>query len=209
MRAWQEYTQILISLLAMCTAPALVPVFLGLTSHMDKAARKRTAFVTATTVVASLVFMVLFGESLFKIMGIDIDEFRVGGGILILIWSLKMVNSDPPSAEPVETDSPPQNPAIVPLGIPIVAGPGLLTAMLIHSAGMQSKEDDLILFFTALTMGLYVLISFLLGESLVKALGQSGLSVITKISGLLLTAVAVGFIADGLKALFPLLATHS
>jgi multiple antibiotic resistance protein len=208
MRPWSEYIQVMISLLAMCTAPALVPVFLGMTAHMEPAGRKRTAWGVAVTVVVALAIMIFFGEDLFKIMGIDIHQFRVGGGILILIWSISMVNSEPPSLKPTPTDQPTQNPAVVPLGIPIVAGPGLLAAMLIHSSQMSGFQDDLILLACALTMGLYVLVTFLMGESLVKWLGQAGIGVIMKISGLLLTAVAVGFITSGLKVIFPILNSH-
>jgi multiple antibiotic resistance protein len=196
----------MISLFAMCTAPALIPVFLGMTGHMTDAGRKRSAFGVATTVVMALATMIFFGETLFRLMGISIDAFRVGGGVLIFISSLAMVNSDPPSLVAEVTSPPTSNPTIVPLAIPIVAGPGLLTAMLIQSSKYHGFKDDMILLAGAMTIGLYVLLSFLAGERLVRLLGQSGLAVMTKVSGLLLTAVAVGFVADGLKSLFPGLA---
>ena len=194
----------MLSLFAMCTAPALIPIFLGMTEHMSEKGRKRTAYGVAFTVTLTLAFMIFLGEPLFHVMGISIDAFQVGGGVLIFISSLQMVNASPPDLE-TESRAEHANPTIVPLSIPIVAGPGLLSAMLIQSASHTGFKDDMVLLACALTIGVYVLVSFLAGEKLVKLLGSSGLSVMTKISGLLLTAIAVGFIADGLKKLFPIL----
>ncbi len=196
----------MLSLFAMCTAPALIPIFLGMTEQMTEARRKRTAFGVALTVTLALTFMIFFGEDLFRLMGISISAFQVGGGVLIFISSLQMVNS---TEEPdfKKAGPGPSNPTIVPLAIPIVAGPGLLSTMLIQSTQHSGFTDDMILLACAVSMGLYVLISFLAGEALVKLLGTAGLSVMTKVSGLLLRAIAVGFVADGLKKLFPLLAT--
>ena len=196
----------MVSLFAMCTAPALVPVFLGLTSEMPASQRKRTAWICASTVFVALVVMVFFGEPLFKVMGISLDAFRVGGGILILLSSIDMVRSDPPQLSHTGGHPASNNPGIVPLGIPIVAGPGLLAAMMVHSANYSGMADDLVLVAAALSMAIYVLISFLFGERVVGFLGSSGIAVITKISGLLLTAIGAGFIADGIKGLFPALA---
>ncbi|MCA9777579.1 MAG: NAAT family transporter [Candidatus Eremiobacteraeota bacterium] len=205
MRPWPEYVQVMLSLFAMCTAPALIPIFLGMTEHMTEARRKRTAFGVALTVVLALAFMIFFGEGLFRLMGISISAFQVGGGVLIFLSSLQMVNSTE-EPEQKKAGPGPNNPTIVPLAIPIVAGPGLLSTMLIQSTQHSGFTDDLILLACAVSIGLYVLISFLAGEALVKLLGTSGLSIMTKVSGLLLTAIAVGFIADGLKKLFPFLA---
>jgi MarC family membrane protein len=205
-RPWPEYVQVMLSLFAMCTAPALIPIFLGMTEHMSQSRRKKTAFGVAVTVTSTLAIMIFFGEPLFKIMGISIESFQVGGGVLIFISSLQMVNSSSQSVE-AETHSTTSNPTIVPLAIPIVAGPGLLSAMLIQSAKFEGFRDDMVLLACAVSIGIYVLLSFLAGEKLVKLLGSSGLSVMTKISGLLLTAIAVGFIAAGLKKLFPILAS--
>ena len=190
----------------MCTAPALVPVFLGLTGGMEDKRRKRTAWVTAATVFVSLVLMIFLGEPLFDLLGISLDSFRVGGGILILLSSIDMVRSETPSLSEDGTQEASQSPGIVPLGMPIVAGPGLLATMMVQSAEHSGWLDDLMLVGAALTMAIYVLVSLLYGQRVVSLLGTSGIAVITKISGLLLTAIATDFIADGLKGLFPALA---
>lgn len=197
----------MLALFAMCTAPALIPIFLGMTGHMTPQRRERTAFGVAITVTLTLAFMIFFGETLFKLMGIKIDAFQVGGGVLIFISSLQMVNATPSPAGVDSTLQEQANPTIVPLSIPIVAGPGLISAMLIESNRYSGFRDDMLLLGCAVTIGIYVLVSFLAGEKMVKMLGTSGLEVMTKLSGLLLTAISVGFIAEGLKKLFPILAS--
>lgn len=197
------------SLLAMCTPPGLVPIFLSYTSDMTERERRRTAWTVTFTVFLTLVITIFAGDPVFHALGIDVANFRVGGGILILLSAIKIVTGEP--EEPNDKKPNPdahKNPGVVPLGIPIVAGPGLITAMIIQSQEYDGLTDDLILVAGVATLCLYLVTCLLLGERLTRVVGPSGLEILSKIMGLLLTAIAVNFIVTGLVQSIPALQHH-
>lgn len=204
MRPWPEYLGVLTSLFAMCTAPAIVPTFLGMTSEMDSKGRIRTALTAAFTTFVALVVVVFAGEPLFSLFGIDIASFRVAGGLLIMISGIEMARGTA-NKQPEKTGAPEKNPAVMPLGIPIITGPGLITAMLVQANEHSGLIDDLILIAAAATLAIYVLVCFLLGERLITFMGEAGLNILERFMGLFLMAIAAEFILTGIVDSLPVL----
>lgn len=203
MRSPAEYLEVLITLLAVSNAVGMIPVYLALTRGMDAVHKRRTVLLATVTTLATLVVAALAGEALFRIFSIGIPSFRVGGGLLILLTGLDMVRPKPPSeVAPVQADP---IVGVVPLGIPGLAGPGTITAVMIQAQEHQSRLDDLVLAGLIGAVALWVWCCFSAADPIQRRLGPGGIEIMSRVLGLVLVAMAVEFIATGLGALFPIL----
>jgi len=204
---WPEYTRFAIALFAILTPFAAIPIYLGLTEGRSKAYRARTADVAALTVVCMLVFTAFAGDIVLRLVGTSLDSFRVGGGIVLLLMALSMLSAEVSRVQqtPSEKDEAEQREAIgvVPLGLPLIAGPGSISAVII-----QMQRGDGIAH-QAVVTAIIVAVCFLVWASLRLAapigarLGRTGLNIVNRLFGLLLAAIAVEIIATGLRHLFP------
>jgi multiple antibiotic resistance protein len=207
MAPWPEYTRFLIALFAILTPFAAIPIYLGLTEGRSDAFRARTADTAALTVLCVLVFTAFAGDVVLRLVGTSLDSFRVGGGIVLLLMALSMLSAEVSRVQqtPGEKDEAEHRQAIgvVPLGVPLLAGPGSISAVIIQ---MQRGEG---LAHQALITASIVVVCFLLWGSLRLAapigarLGRTGLNIVNRLFGLLLAAIAVEIIATGLRHLFP------
>jgi multiple antibiotic resistance protein len=207
MLEWHEYLEILTALIVIVDPIGAVPIFLGLTSGQTGKYRAYTARVASITAGLVLIMASAIGEPLLRFFGISIASFRVGGGILVLLMAISMMNArvslvkqtPEESKEAEEKD----NVAVVPLAIPLLAGPAAISTVIIFA---HRETEPLfkgflvaaILFVTFLTWA-----ALRLSIPLSSKLGRTGLNNITRVMGLLLSAIAVEFIATGLLALFP------
>lgn len=208
MHEWNEYAQIAIALLVIADPIGTVPFFLSLTSGLTTKEKKHTANVTALTVAMVLVLSVFAGEPLLLLFGIRIASFRVGGGILLLMMAIGMMYARPGRARPTELANREPGFAAVPLGIPLVAGPGAISTVVIYADQAKTWFDTLFLVAVVLFVAASVWIALRLADLLSGLLGRTGINVITRLLGLLLAAVAVQFIAGGLSQLLPGLAAR-
>jgi multiple antibiotic resistance protein len=207
---WPEYTRFLVTLLAILDPFFAIPVFLALTEGRGGAERARTATVTVLAVVAVLVTAALVGEALLRTLGTSLDSFRVGGGILLLMMSLSMLGTreDPwrPGRQEQEEPANKAAVAVVPLAIPLLAGPGAISAVIIET------HRDPGLAHQALVLGCIALVAAVLWVMLRLAapigqtMGPLAMRVGNRLLGLLLAAISVEIMAGGLKGLFPVLA---
>jgi len=179
----------------------VVPIFIAMTNgdtpeHIHDTARR-------ASLVASglLIFFALFGTLLFKVMGVSLAAFRVAGGIVLLITALDMLRARQSetrtSPEEAQEATSKEDVAIVPLALPLLAGPGAIaTVMVLVSRGPGRLATAAVIVAVLITMmATYFLLR---GASLVqRVLGQSGVAIIQRVMGLLLAAIAVQFIADG------------
>ena len=204
-----EYVRILISLVVVLDPIGIVPLFLSMTSGYTPAERNRTAWVAALTVAVVLIVAAFVGDWLLAIFGIRIATFRVGGGILILLMAISMlharVSGSVQTPEEAREAKDKDAIAVVPLAIPLMAGPGAISAVII-----ASHQPGGALHLSVLS-GIIVLVSALawlalrLGAVIQPRLGRIGINVITRLMGLILAAVAIEFIVAGLGELFPAL----
>ncbi|MGA9521223.1 MAG: MarC family protein [Myxococcaceae bacterium] len=186
----------------------LVPIFLAITSDCTPERRNRTALRACVTGGALILFFALFGGVIFKVFAVSLGAFRVAGGLLLLLTALDMLQARPSttrtSAQETLESQQKEDVAIVPLAIPLLAGPGAIaTAMVSMSQGETVLSAVPVLLAIVLT---FVATYFILrGASLVqRVLKQTGVALLERVMGLILAAIAVQFIADGGRALlFP------
>ncbi|HET8702210.1 MAG TPA: YchE family NAAT transporter [Nitrococcus sp.] len=209
MHEWAEYAKFFAALLAMTNPIGAVPIFIDLTSTETEAQRNRTAFQAALTTGVVLIVAMLAGELILNFFGISIASFRVAGGILLLLMALAMLQARVSSIKQtpgerqrgVEQDSV----AVVPLGLPLLAGPGAISTAILYSHHGAPWWYGIGLAIVIIVIALLIWLSFRAAPLLSRALGKTGINVVTRIMGLIMAAIGVEFIAGGLKALFPVL----
>lgn len=181
------------SLLGMLNPIAAAPVFVAMTRHMESERRRVAVRASLAALVALLVFAVA-GAAVFRFFGLTVQAFQIVGGLLFLTSGLKSLNSvgGGVSAEVVEGD-----PSVVPLGIPVVAGAGSLSTVMVLSG--QAREGSL-----QLALGLSIvaamgatLVLLLVSPRLLSALGAKGQEVVLRLTGLLMAVIGVQFIING------------
>ncbi len=210
MHDWKTSAEIATALFVITDPIATIPIFITLTTGQSAAERKRTAAVTAITVATVLVLSVFIGEPLLHVFGISIASFRVGGGIVILLMAISMLNArlsrTLSTPEEVQEGAEKDDPAVVPLGVPLLAGPGAISTIVIYAHQAQDAYDTIFLVFAGLLIGVAVWISLRMADPIRKLLGKTGINIISRLLGLVLAAVAIEFIAGGLVQLLPGLA---
>jgi len=201
-----ELLLIFTSILFIVDPFAVIPTFLAMTLRDSPQQRRVLARRGAWTCAITLIAFALGGSMIFKIFGITIGAFKIAGGVLIGLNALDMVQArrsqqrETPieTAEGIEKD----DIGIIPLGVPMLAGPGAISTVMVLALGAKS---------TAATVAVYVsivvtaVISYLVlsAASLVeRRLGQTGMRILTRLMGLVLSAIAVQFIIDGVKLSF-------
>ncbi len=210
MKNWTDYVHILTALLVITNPIGAIPVFITLTRDQLADARKNTARITATAVAIVLIVSIFLGEPLLRFFGIGLPSFRVGGGILIMMMALAMLRGYQGETrhspeEHIEAEDR-EGSAVVPLAIPMLAGPGAISTTIVYSHRAESLWDVAFLVFAALLVAASIWASLSLADPIANRLGRYGISVATRVMGLILAAVAVEFISGGLLQLFPNLA---
>lgn len=182
-----------------------VGIFAGMTAEKSSdethAIAKKCAFATAIT----LLTVIWAGGEILIIFGITVDEIRTAGGLIVLLIGLHMLfNKDEHKTSSTETAST-ESIAVVPLAIPLVAGPGTIATVLVaaqHQHGVFAKIE-----LSLAAIGVCVLtgVLFYFSKSVATRMGPAGMAVVSRIMGMVLMAIAVGMLADGLKGIFPIL----
>ena len=179
----------------------VVPIFIAMTQGDSQEQLRDTARRASLVAAALLVFFALFGTFLFKVVGVSLSAFRVAGGIVLLITALDMLRARQSevrtSPEEAQEATVKEDVAIVPLALPLLAGPGAIaTVMVLMSRASGVVSVVAVLASIVVTMAASYFL--LRGASLVQRfLGQSGVAIFQRVMGLLLAAIAVQFIAEG------------
>ncbi|MEL6734842.1 MAG: MarC family protein, partial [Pseudomonadota bacterium] len=186
-------------------------ISLGITAGLTSKDRRSVAL--RATVVGMLILLAFtfFGSTILGVLGISMPAFRVAGGLLLFYISAEMVFAvrEDRRSKPVDKATSKglaakdlQAMAVFPLAVPLVAGPGAISATILLSEQFSSWEDRLWLTAILLSVGLMLYLSLLLADRLDRFIGDSGRAVLTRLLGILLAALSVQFIADGAKQLF-------
>lgn len=183
------------------------PIFAGLSAHAPPGRERRNMAIRGVAIAALvLVFFALAGEWLLRALGIGLPAFRIAGGLLLMLLAVEMVmarHSGLSSTTPDEAKEAARSGdvAVFPLAIPLIAGPGALTSILLL---MGSAEGDMALQAGVVAMMLLVLgltlASLLLTSQIMRILGVTGTNVVTRVFGIITAALAVQFIVDGVLA---------
>ncbi len=202
-----EYTKIFISLFAIIDPVGIIPIIIAFTAGMTAQRRERVGRMASLSVFGILLAALLLGEAILGFFGISIHSFRTAGGILLLLMSINMLIGDKPTITPNEsTDGEATTSvAIVPLSTPLLAGPGAISTVIVdaHKGSNAGHYGAMALVLALLSF--VVWITFLIAPWISRRLGRMGSSIFTRLMGLLLAAIAVEFIAGGLRGLFPTL----
>lgn len=186
--------------------PGLIAIFIGLTSHMTMADRKHTAWLAVMIATGILWAVALGGQHVLSMLGISIPAFRIAGGLLLFYIAVEMVfekrtpRKSNKAEEVIEHDHP-RNIAAFPLAIPLMAGPGAITATILQAslAGDSVLNYIALLVVTAAVIGC-CLICFLLATPFDRMLGMTGRVVMSRLLGILLAALAIQIIGDGVMS---------
>ena len=200
-------TSALATLLVVADPIFLSAIFLGLTSDLTPKDRREVALRGSIIAFCILVAAGLGGAKLLELLGISLSAFRIAGGLLLLSAAAEMVFDRrsqrlQATADTAVSVDHVKNIAAFPLAIPLIAGPGAITAMILLAGKSEGRMDHLVGLFgvTALVM-LACYVSFLLAERISNIMGITGRAVITRMLGIILAALAVQFMIDGVIAL--------
>lgn len=207
--SFEDYLRFMVTLAAVVDPFLAVPFFMTFTASRTTAQRQRLAGVVAMTVFGVLATAAFVGEALLELMGASLSAFRVGGGLVLLLMALAMLNAEAGGvrqsrAEAEELESG-EVAGVVPLAIPLLAGPGAIsTSIIAVERGGLAHQLAIIA-----CIGIVCTVSWVTlraADRIAARMGTTGLNVATRILGLLLAAMAVQTMAEGLKQLFPVLA---
>ena len=207
MLEYTEYTKFLIGLLAVVNPLGAVPIFVALTSGSADAERKKIAKIVVASVLIILFVALVLGDWLLQFFGITIHSFSVGGGILILLMAISMLQArlSPISqtAEEALEGEAKESVAVVPLAMPLLAGPGAISTVILYAHKDSGASHYLALALDILIVAFLLWAVFKLVPWISRHISQTGINIFTRIMGLILAAIAVEFIASGLRGLFP------
>ena len=204
----------LIALLAIVNPIGVVPFFIHFTSSLTRAERQRTMRISAFTAFCVIAVSVLAGLRIIEFFGISLASFQVGGGTLLLISSLAMLNAQQADTQPTDVAEGDEKVgagasiAVVPLTIPLLTGPATISTMVIYAEKTRHLWQLAVLVGYGVVIGLATYAAFAASGRIARVLGRTGINVMTRLMGLILAAMAVELLADGLIKLFPVLASH-
>lgn len=184
----------------------LVPIFVAMTSHTSDAKRRRMALRATVVAFGLLTFFTVFGSLLFKAFGITLSAFKVAGGILLLLTAFDMLRAQPSrtrsSPEEMTEGDHKEDVAIVPLAMPLLAGPGAIATVMVMAGrgGTWLHVIPIVLSVFITCAAAYLLLRA--ASRINKLLGTTGIAVLERVMGLLVAAIAVQFMADGVIELW-------
>jgi multiple antibiotic resistance protein len=195
------FFKFLAALLALLNPLYGIPIFLSMTRGYSPAERNRTALVVSTTVTVTAIVATLTGEEVLSIFGIDIASFRIAGGIIIFGIALTMLNADAPSAADAkaawEGRARKGNIAVVPLAIPLTIGPGAIATAIVFAHQLDQASEIVTLLPAVLGVCLLVWLGLRFANPIAALLGDTVISVITRIMAIILAAVAIEMAITG------------
>jgi multiple antibiotic resistance protein len=202
----------LIALLAIVNPIGVIPFFIHFTQGFTRQQRQRTSRIAALSAFIVIAVSALAGLKIIEFFGISLASFQVGGGLLLLMSAIQMLNAQPAESRKDDLHQGSDKAdagasiAIVPLTIPLLTGPASISTMIIYADKTRHWWQLGVLVGYGVVIGLAVWVAFSLSGRIAKALGQTGINVMTRLMGLLLAALAVEVMSDGLVKLFPILA---
>lgn len=197
-----------VTLMVTIDPPGLAPIFLALTAGMNRAQRYSVAIRACLLSLAVLIVFSVFGAAILNVLGITIDAFRVAGGLLLFYIAFEMIfekrqERHEKTSQVAITKDHIANIAVFPLAVPLIAGPGAISASILLSTQMGSDLTGKLILAVILAVSVgAVLLAFVAAERVDKYLGTTGQNILTRLLGVLLAALSVQFVADGVKALF-------
>lgn len=195
-----------VTLLVIVDPLGLAPIFAALTRGYPEK-RKREAAIRGTALGAVILFVfALVGDALLGALGIGLPAFRTAGGILLFLLALDMIFARPTglrsrTVREQEEESYEQDISVFPLAIPLLAGPGAITTVLLYTGGASLTQVAVLMAVLSAVL-LLTLVSLLLAPLIMRLFGETGANVLSRVLGVLLAALAVQFVIDGIQSSF-------
>lgn len=206
----RDYVRFTVTLLAVLDPFLAVPIYVSVTAHKSLPYRQALARVVTLGVLAVLVGSAFAGEALLTLMGASLPAFRVGGGLVLLLMALAMLNAQAGGVRQSEAEAEELEQGrlagVVPLAVPLLAGPGAISTTIIaaEAGGIGHRLAIVVCIVFVCAM---VWIMLRVAHGIASRVGQTGLNIATRLLGLLLAAIAIQTMAEGMKGLFPVLAS--
>ncbi|MDK4684787.1 MarC family protein [Kingella negevensis] len=211
-----EIGKLILAFIVLMNPFGALPVFLELTRNFTKRECKRTAQISSIAVFIIFTVVTFIGNTLLNALGISTGSFRIGGGILVFMIAMSMMNGDNNPTKPdigvddhheITIKQPERanvgSIAVVPLAMPMVIGPGGISTIIIQASAARNYLDFLMIVAAGGVISLLCYIVFLSSNKVSALLGDTGLVILNRIMGMLMAAVAVEIIVAGLRDLFP------
>ena len=204
----------LVTLLAIVNPLAIVPFFIHYTQGFTREQRSRTIWIASFSAFAVIATSALLGLQILEFFGISLASFQVGGGMLLLTSALSMLNAQPAEAksnadeisDAARRSLDGASIAVVPLTIPLLTGPATMSTVVIYAEKAKHFPQLAALVGYGVVIALATALCFALAQPIARVLGKTGINVMTRLMGLILAALAVEVMSDGLVKLFPVLA---
>ena len=192
------FWQVFVTLLVIMDPPGVVPPFLGLTRGLPDRVRNRLAWQAAVVGLGVIVGFALFGQAILAYLGVELPALQGAGGLLLLLVALQLLTGS--YTEPTEEERTKVNVAFVPLGTPLLAGPGAIVATMVfvQRASTVAQYISFAIALVAVTVLLWLTMRF--SGVIHRVLRPSGVELLTRIAGLLLSAIAVQLVAEAVRA---------
>ena len=194
-----------ITLIVVVDPIGTTPLFIALTGGLEAKARRKVALRASSVALALLILFALAGESVLGFFGISLPAFRIAGGLLLFLTAIDMLfetRTERRERRAAEESQTPHDPSVFPLAIPMIAGPGSIAAVILlmgSLAGDMRGQATVLGVVTAVV--LLQLAMFLIAGPVAKLLGRTGVVVVTRLMGMLLAALSVQFVLDGIFSL--------
>lgn len=197
----------LVALLAIINPLGIVPVFLALTEGFTPEQRKRTITTCAISSFLVIAISALFGTRVLQFFSISLPSFQVGAGLLLMISGIGMLNATPTAfrSTPEEMDEAETSHsiAVVPLTVPLLTGPATISTVIVYADKDRHWPSLLVLVGYGVIAALVIAVAFRAAESIAGLIGKTGINIMTRLMGLLIAALSVELMSEGLLKLFP------
>lgn len=189
--------QSFVTLLVILDPPGATPIFLGLVSDKSPKERVRLAWQAAVVSFIVIAFFSIFGRFLLEYMNVSIEALQAAGGLLLLYVSLELLTGRPGGGEAASD----KNIALVPLGTPVLAGPGAIVATMIFVQQVDSPAEGMALVLAVVGVHIVIAITLMASTTILKVIKDAGVTLLARIAGLLLAGIAVQMLVDAIKVL--------
>lgn len=205
MAGYEQFINAFTTLVVTIDPPGLAPIFLGLTQGMTTLERRRTALRGTIIAFGILALFAVAGEAILNVMGISIGAFRIAGGLLLFAIAFEMIFNrrearKQKSSETAVLEDHVHNLSVFPLALPLIAGPGAISATILLAGSFHEPVDRMGLIAVIAFCIALVMLSLAVASRIDRFLGQSGRAILTRLLGVLLAALSVQFVIDGLKS---------
>lgn len=199
MNGWFDvklFVEVFVTLFVIMDPPGTIPLFLALTGGQSEKTRQRSALQAVLVSLVVIVVFALFGQQILHYLGITLPALQAAGGLLLLLVALELLTGR--ADEPTPTKN--VNVALVPLGTPLLAGPGAIVATIVFARQVHASRQALAIAAGILAVHLVLWLTMRYSVLIIRVIRDSGVLLITRIAGLLLSAIAVQLVANAVKA---------